>query len=174
MAANVSDGNDGMHVYSSQEHITSTNDTCLFMTSSFIDQPLMLSSTAISNSNTGQWNVPKSDIAGWLSGVLGTAWIFIIRVSFVRCSSITRTVSQTKQHKWSRWKLADGYKECRGPYLFAYLEQYVCATMAINYEEKRGTALIIVSYVCFINALNSFKHPELSSCTIKKKIKLHY
>lgn len=122
--ANVSDGDDGTCVYSSREHITSTNDTCLFMISSLIDQPSMLSSTAISNSNAGQWIVPKSDIAGWLSRVLGTTWIFIIRVSFVRYSSITRTVLQTKQHKWSRQKLAGG-KKCLGPYLLAYVSRTI-------------------------------------------------
>jgi len=122
MTANVSNEDDEARVYSSREHITLMNDTCLFIISLLIDQPSMLSSTAISDSSAGQWNVTKSDIAGWLSGVLGTIWIFIIRVSFVQCSSITWTVLQTKQHKWSRQKVADG-KECHGPYLLAYLEQ---------------------------------------------------
>jgi len=74
MTANVSNEDDEARVYSSREHITLMNDTCLFIISLLIDQPSMLSSTAISDSSAGQWNVTKSDIAGWLSGVLGTIW----------------------------------------------------------------------------------------------------
>lgn len=124
-----------------REHVTSTNDTCLFMTSSLIDQPSMLSSPSDKRwamlGNETCLRVTLQD--GYLEYSERLEYSLFAFLSFDAHRSLERCRKHSKR-KWSRRKVAGG-KECRDPYL-AYLEQYACATMAINYEEERAAGAV--------------------------------
>lgn len=91
-------------------------------------------------------SVPKSDTAGWLSRVLGTVWIFIIRVSFARRSSITRCRKRSGIN--NRDKTWPAVRNAWWSISLCSLKQWVCATIAVNYEEKRCVAQYSCVCVC--------------------------